>query len=131
MGSATSTSSYLTNLLQTLSAVSPQLSSVLSTPKVQSALAQAPQGDLVQLSEQALQLQEVGWLFANVDGTQPTGFDSVSDPLFPVLPPVSSDTASDSILQAFESSIAAGTSGAVPVPRHLRLIKLPQPTRRR
>jgi len=79
MGSISSTNSNLSNLLQTLQAESPQLSSILSTPNMQSALENASPGDLVQLSDQALQLQQVGLLFGNPDGTQSTGFTQIAN----------------------------------------------------
>jgi len=94
MGSVNSPSSNLSNLLQTLSAESPVLSSVLSAPGVQTALAKQPAGDLVQLSDEAVKMQEASLLFAS--------------PATPV-------SASDSILQALQSSLtneaeAAGAS---------------------
>jgi hypothetical protein len=45
------------------SAATPAVSSLLSSTTVQSALAKAPPADIVQLSEQAMQLQEVDGLF--------------------------------------------------------------------
>jgi hypothetical protein len=46
------------------SAATPALSSLLSSSKLQSALAKAPPADIAQLSDQAMQLQEVDGLFA-------------------------------------------------------------------
>jgi hypothetical protein len=94
MGSVSATNSNLTNLLQTLNAASPQLSSMLSGPQMQSALAKESPGDLVQLSDQALELQQVGSMFGNLDGTQSTEFNS----------------APDLLLQALDSSL--GVTGA-------------------
>ena len=108
MGSVSSTSFGLSNLLQTLSTESPVLSSVLSSPGVQSALEKEPPTDLVALSHDAAQLQEVSLLFGSEDGTQ----TAATDPLFSVLPSGGPATASDSILQAWESSLAAEASGA-------------------
>lgn len=102
MGSVSSTSSALSNLLQTLSAESPVLSTVLSAPGVQAALAKDPPQDLVQLSDEASQLQEVSLLFGSANGTQFPGSDSSG----------SSDTPSDLILQAMESSAEAEASVA-------------------
>ena len=107
MGSVSSTSSYLSNLLQTLTAASPQLSSVLSMPKVQSALAAAPPQDLVELSDQALQFQEVGLLFGDANSAQSAA--SLSDPLFAGLSPVSSGNA---VLQALQAQMTAAVNGA-------------------
>jgi hypothetical protein len=54
----------IANLSQLLSSAgSATLNSALSTPAVQSALQNAPAGDIVQLSDQALQLQEAANLF--------------------------------------------------------------------
>src|SRR5579864_1255638 len=112
MSSVSSASSALSNLLQTLSAESPQLSSFLSTPKMQSVLEKASPGDLVQLSDQALQLQQVGLLFGNSDSTQSTG-----DSLFSMLSPGSSNAEPDPIIQALESSLGAGgfSSAGTPI----------------
>jgi hypothetical protein len=110
MGSVNSAGSNLSNLLQTLQAESPQLSSILSTPNVQAALAKASPGDLVQLSDQALRLQQVGLLFGSTDGTQSTGLTSAPDSLFAALSPDSSMTQPDPLLQALDSSL--GVSGA-------------------
>jgi hypothetical protein len=109
MGSVSLTNSTLTNLLQTLNAASPELSSMLSTPQMQSALGKASQGDLVQLSDQALQLQEVGFMFGTTDGTQSVSPNSLSDSLFPSLSSDSS-TQPDLLLQALDSSL--GVTGA-------------------
>jgi len=109
MGSVSSASSNLTNLLQTLGTESPELSSLLSTPQMQSALENASPGDLVQLSDQALQLQQIGILFGTTDGTQSTGLPSVPASLFSALSPDSSTTQADPIMQALESSL--GVSG--------------------
>jgi hypothetical protein len=95
MGSVSSTG--LSTLLQTLSAESPALSSALSSPNVLPALEKASPGDLVHLSDLAVQLQEVGLLFgSSQDGT------STSLTPFSETP----DAASNSILQALESSLA-------------------------
>ena len=111
MGSISSTNSNLSNLLQTLQAESPQLSSILSTPNMQSALENASPGDLVQLSDQALQLQQVGLLFGNPDGTQSTGFTS-PDSLFSLLEPQPQTAQTDPLIQALESSLGvAGANG--------------------
>ena len=72
-----STNSVLSNFLQTLSTESPQLSSILSAPNVQSALEKAPEGDLVKLSDQALQLQETSLLFGTPAQNWETGPNSV------------------------------------------------------
>jgi len=119
MGSINSTSPNLSNLLQTLQAESPELSSILSTSQMESALAKASPGDLVQLSDQALQLQQVGLMFGNPDGTQSGGFNSAADSLFSILSPASSNPSPDPMMQALESSLGIGgsnraTSGSTP-----------------
>src|ERR1700676_318146 len=112
MGSVNSTSSNLSLLLQTLSADSPQLSSMLATPNMKSALEKATPADLVQLSDQALQLQQVGLMFGSTDGTQSTGLNSFPDSLFSASPG-SSPTQPGLMLQALESSLGiAGANGA-------------------
>lgn len=88
MGFVSSTSSVLTNLIQTLDAESPTLSSVFSSPNVQSALQKASPTDIVQLSDDAVQFQEASLLFGDTTET-PT-----------------SESNSDSILQSLESSFA-------------------------
>lgn len=110
MGSVSSTSSNLSNLLQTLSTASPELSSLLSRPQMQSALEKASPGDLVQLSDQALQLQQAGLMFGSSDSTQWTGLTSGFDNLFSVPPPDGTTIQPDPILQLLESLV--GVAGA-------------------
>jgi hypothetical protein len=88
MGSVSSASSVLSNLIQTLGTESPTLSSVFSSPNVQSALQKASPEDVVQLSDDAVQFQEASLLFGNATVTP------------------SSEDASDSILQSLQSSLA-------------------------
>jgi hypothetical protein len=96
MGSISSPSSVLSSLFQTLSAQSPQLSSILSTPNVKAALEKAPVGDLVTLSDQALQLQETSLLFG--------------------APAQNWETGSNSVFQALESAVnPAPSSGTDPI----------------
>ena len=64
MSSVSPTSTGISDLMQIFSAAAtPAVSSLLSSSKVQSALAKAPPADIVQLSDQAMQLQEVDGLF--------------------------------------------------------------------
>jgi hypothetical protein len=94
MGSVASTNSGLTDLLQTLTQnTSPEMSSVLSMPSVQSALENASPADIVQISTQALELQGIGELFG--DSTAST-----------------TPTASDPLLAAVESQLAQSGSTA-------------------
>jgi hypothetical protein len=114
MGSVNSTSSNLSNLLQTLSAASPELSSMLATPQMQIALEKASPGDLVQMSDQALQLQQVGLLFGSTDGSQSSGLNSSSDSLFSALSFPNSATQPDLMLQALDSSLGIGGTNGQP-----------------
>jgi hypothetical protein len=117
MGSVSSTSSTLLNLLQSVAADSPQFSSILSMPNIQSALQNASPGDLVQLSDQALKLQEVGDLFGTSDGTQSSGFTSTSDYLFPGFSSDNTDAQPNLMLQALQDSIALpGTTASAATP---------------
>src|SRR5208282_6813047 len=52
-----------------LTSASSPLASELSSPAMQAALAKAPAGDIVQLSNEALQLQEMSTLFGNPSQT--------------------------------------------------------------
>jgi hypothetical protein len=114
MGSLNSTGSNLSNLRQTLQAESPELSTLLFTSKMQSALENASPGDLVQLSDQALRLQQVGLLFGSTDGTQSSGFPAPPDSLFAALSPDSSATQTDPLLQALDSSLGVSGPGGNP-----------------
>jgi hypothetical protein len=61
---ATNTNTGITDLMQMLSsAAPPALSSLLSSSTMQSALGKETPADLVQLSEQAMKLQEADGLF--------------------------------------------------------------------
>jgi hypothetical protein len=88
MGSVSSAGSVLTNLIQTLGTESPTLSSVFSSPNVQSALQKASPADVVLLSDDAVQFQETSLLFGDTTETP------------------ASESNSDSILQSLESSFA-------------------------
>ena len=65
MSTVSSTSAGLADLMQIFSsAATPALSSLMSSSEMKSALGKASPGDLVELSSQALKLQEVDGLFA-------------------------------------------------------------------
>jgi pectin methylesterase-like acyl-CoA thioesterase len=113
MGSVPSTNPNISNLLQTLSTASPQLSSLLSAPNVQSALAKSSPSDVVQLSQQALELQQTDLLFGSSIGTQ--SLTSDPDSLLSSLYSGSADGASNAILQALESSSANAANGAASI----------------
>jgi hypothetical protein len=62
--SAVSTSTGIADVMQIFSsAATPAVSSALSSSSVQAGLAKAPSADIVQLSRQAMDLQEVDGLF--------------------------------------------------------------------
>lgn len=73
MGSvATTTNAGLTYLTQLLSSSgSPLLAAGVSSSQIQSALAKASPTDVAQLSEQAMQFQDVETLFGSLNGQQP------------------------------------------------------------
>jgi hypothetical protein len=112
MSSVPVTNPGLSNLLQTLSTTSPQLSSILSSSTVQSALKNASPQDIVKLSEQALELQQVSSLFGSSIGTQSVGLASNPDSLFPTLSSGNAGAAASAILQALESPTAGAATGA-------------------
>ena len=112
MSSVAATNPGLSNLLQTLSATSPQLSSILSSSTVQSSLKNASPQDIVKLSEQALELQQVSSLFGSSIGTQSVGLASNSDSLFPSLSSGTAGAVSAAILQALESPTTGSASSA-------------------
>src|ERR1019366_1837257 len=71
MSAVTSVKPGIADLSQLLSSTgSASISSALSSAKVQSALQTASPGDLVQLSRQALQLQEASGLFGSPGSSQ-------------------------------------------------------------
>jgi len=81
MGSVASTNAGLTDLLQTLSSENSPLVSTISSPSVEAALEKAPASDIVQLSDEALQLQVTDSLFggsttSSTSGTTPSSLFS-------------------------------------------------------
>jgi hypothetical protein len=105
MGSVATTGFTVANLLQSITSGTPQLSSALSSSAVQSALQNAPASDLVQLSDQALQLQVADQLFAN-SSTTASAADTATIP--------SSLNPLSSLLSSLNATTAApsGSSGA-------------------
>jgi hypothetical protein len=92
MGSVASTSNGLSDLLQTLTNENSPLLPTLSSPAIQAALQNAPASDIVQISNQAMQLQDTEALFGT-PSTAPTPTES----LFAALtPPGTSATPSQS-----------------------------------
>jgi hypothetical protein len=98
MGSVSSTNAGLADLLQTLTNENSPLASTFSSPAVEKALENAPAGDIVQLSDQALQLQITDSLFGGTDTSSTS-----SNSLF-------------STLEAIDSSATSGTSSSTTTP---------------
>jgi hypothetical protein len=93
-------------------------SSLLSAPNMQSALENASPGDLVQISAEAVQLQEANGLFGNPGAANP--LVSALDPGAPNINPSNSLEALDALLLGFTPTssvvpppaVGAGTSAA-------------------
>ena len=94
---------YLTQLLA--SSGSPLFSSGLSSSQVQSVLQDASPGDIVQLSDQALQLQSIDILFGSPDTSTTAG-------LFSTASPPSSSAILDNILATLPGAAGSATSNA-------------------
>ena len=77
--SATNTTTAVSDLMQAFSASAPPaIASLLSSTKVESALDKASPADLVQLSDQAMQMQEVNGLFGSAASTSESEAESES-----------------------------------------------------
>jgi hypothetical protein len=100
-GSSGSSSNGLTDLLQTLTNENSPLLSTLSSPAIQAALENAPASDIVEISDQAMQLQATDALFGITSSS-----DSSTDNLFSALADSSSGTSSS----ASSSSLDPGSS---------------------
>jgi len=101
MGSVASTNNGLSDLLQTLTSENSPLASTLSSPTMENALENAPASDIVQISEQAMQLQATDALFG-ISDTSTTSTDS----LFSAL----ADAASSATSSTSGSSVNTGSS---------------------
>ena len=101
MGSVASTNNGLSDLLQTLTNENSPLLSTLSTPAVETALENAPAGDIAEISDQALQLQATDALFGISNPSS-----SSADSLFSALASVGSSATSS----ASGSSLNPGSS---------------------
>jgi hypothetical protein len=97
---------YLTQLLS--SSTSSLGSAGLSSSQVQSVLNDASPADIVQLSDQALQLQNVDTLFASPGTSQPAGLFSTPTP------PTTSDTLASILATLSPASASATSSAAAP-----------------
>jgi len=94
---------YLTQLLS--SSGSPLVSSGLSSSQIQSVLQDASPSDIVQLSDQAMQLQSVDLLFGNPDTSQTAS-------LFPASSTSNSSAILDNILATLTTPSNPTTSNA-------------------
>jgi hypothetical protein len=100
MGSVAAAGFSVANLLQNLTSGSPQVSSALSSSTVQTALQSASASDLIELSGQAVQLQEANLLFG----------DSSTAPGTPATPAIPSALNPLSSLMSSSSSTAPSTA---------------------
>lgn len=98
---ASANNNGLSDLLQTLSNENSPLLATLTSPTVESALENAPASDIVQISEQAMQLQATDALFG-ISNTSATPTDS----LFSALAEIGSSATSS----ASGSSLNPGSS---------------------
>jgi hypothetical protein len=100
---ASTNASGMADVIQFLSnSGSPLLSAGLSSSQVQSILQNASPSDVVQLSDQAMQLQEMDNLFGSPDASQTAG-------LFSSPSPTSSSSTLDNILASLTGSSTAAT----------------------
>jgi hypothetical protein len=109
-----STNPGLADVLNILSnSASPALSSLLSSTKVQSALQNASPADLVQLSDQALQLQAVDSLFGNPDASQTDGIFGDSPATIPTIGSTAAAPSVANQLAIYEGQLQAENTSAL------------------
>ena len=102
MGSVASANNGLSDLLQTLTNENSPLLSTLSSPSIQSALENAPASDIVEISEQAMQLQTADAIFGiSNTSTSPT------DSLFSALASVGSSATASTTGSPLADQLAA------------------------
>lgn len=102
--SSVSSTSGLVNLMQMLtSAAPPAVSSLIASKNVQAALAQSSPQDIVQLSDQAMQLQMADGLFGG-SGTSSQGGLTMADLFASILSPPSSSA--DALSQTETANLA-------------------------
>jgi hypothetical protein len=100
-------SAGMTDLIQLLSSSSsPLVSSGLSSSQIQSALQKASPDDIVQLSDQAMQLQEFDTMFGSSDTSQTTS-------LFSTPSASSSNDTFNNLIAALNSASSSTTSSAI------------------
>lgn len=102
MGSVSSTNAGLSDLLQTLTSENSPLASTFSSPAVEQALENAPAGDIVQLSDQALQLQITDAIFGDANPSSTS-----SDSLFSALEAIGSNSPADASGASLADQLAA------------------------
>jgi hypothetical protein len=108
------------NLVQSLTgAGSPQLAAILSSPAVQAAVENAPTSDLVDLSGQALNLQETGLLFGTASTAETATLASILYPLASLLAAANS-TARTAAAPGTTSPIPAGSSSTASLANQLQ-----------
>jgi hypothetical protein len=95
MSAVASANSGVADLTQWLSSAESGISSAVSSTVLQSALKSASPVDLAQLSQQAVQLQEVSGLFGSSDTSQTVATAATPEAL---------------VLQALDSSISGSTT---------------------
>jgi hypothetical protein len=107
--SSVSSAAGLSDLMQMLSASAPPaVSSLLSSTSVQTALAKSSPADIVQLSDQAMQLQMVSGLFGGSGAASQTsnGQDTMANLFASIFSPSSSSTAAETAQETTNLSMA-------------------------
>jgi len=99
MGSVSSTTNGLSDLLQTLTNENSPLLSTLSSPNIQAALENAPSGDIAEISAEASQLQTLDGLFGITNTSA-----SSADNLFTALASEPGSSLADSV-GAYQSNL--------------------------
>jgi hypothetical protein len=118
MGSVASTSNGLSDLLQTLTNENSPLLPTLSSPAIQAALQNAPASDIVQISNQAMQLQDTEALFGTSSNT-PTPTESLFAALTPPGSSAEQLAAYQGNVQTQEAQTLLGTAPSPTTPNSL------------
>ncbi len=122
MGSVSSTNAGLTDLLQTLTNENSPLASTFSSPAVEQALENAPAADIVQLSDQALQLQVTDAIFGDANPSS-----TPSDSLFSALAAIGSNSPTGASGASLADQLAA-YQGSSQLQQTDALLGITQPT---
>jgi hypothetical protein len=126
MGSVSSTNAGLSDLLQTLSNENSPLLGTLSSPAIETALENAPPGDIAQISDEAMQLQ-----FADAIFGDPNSSSTSSNSLFSELESITSAGATSPTATTSPSSLAdqlAAYQGSSQLEQTQALLGITQPT---